>query len=295
METQIKNYKDNVFCIMHREKKHLLPIYNYLNGSDYHDPEELQVVTLEQSICIRMHNDAAFLLDGWINLYEQQASVNPNMPLRFLLYIAEEYRKLIDHRLLYRKKALQIPSPHCVVFYNGTEKQPEVQTHYLSELYGKKNAAPDLELKVTVYNINPGYNEGIMEASESLRGYMTFVGKVRQKVAEGIQMREAVPQAVEDCIREGVMAEFFKENREEIVGASIWEFDQEMNDWAKFADGEEYGFSKGMSRGISQGISQGIMVSLKNLMESTSCTIEQAMKILKIPGDEQEFYRRHLL
>mgnify|MGYP006922474067 CR=1 FL=1 len=41
-----------------------------------------------------MKNDMAFLLAGALNLYEHQSTFCPNLPLRFLLYIAAEYESL---------------------------------------------------------------------------------------------------------------------------------------------------------------------------------------------------------
>ncbi len=55
------------------------------------------------------------------------------------------------------------------VFYNGTEKQPERQVYRLSELFSKNGKEPEMELKVTVLNINEGYNRALLERCESLK------------------------------------------------------------------------------------------------------------------------------
>lgn len=88
-----RTYKDTVFRMLFREKKELLSLYNAMNGSDYSNPEELQIVTLENAVYMNMKNDLAFLAD--FHLYEHQSTVNSNMPLRFLQYVAKEYEKLI--------------------------------------------------------------------------------------------------------------------------------------------------------------------------------------------------------
>ena len=54
-------------------------------------------------------------------LYEHQASLNPNMPLRDLLYIARQYEKYVKRKSLYADRLLKIPTPNFVVFYNGTD------------------------------------------------------------------------------------------------------------------------------------------------------------------------------
>ena len=74
----------------------LLQLYNALNGTNYEDASLLQVVTIESAVYVVMMNDLAFIIAGTLNLYEHQSSVNPNMPVRFLIYLAQEYR--FQHR-----------------------------------------------------------------------------------------------------------------------------------------------------------------------------------------------------
>ena len=226
---------------MHREKKYLLSLYNALNGTDYQDEDEIMVVTLKDAICISMKNDAAYVLHSVLNLYEQQSTPNPNMPLRELFYVAEEFRGMVDGKDLYKSKMVRIPEPRFVTFYNGETEQPAIQNLRLSDMYERYVDEPELELKVTVININPGYNDGLVASCESLSGYMAFVCKVRDNRKKDMGIEEAVRMAVDECIKEDIMADFFKEHREEVVGASIWEFNQELNDQAKYEDGYEDG------------------------------------------------------
>lgn len=181
-----RNHRDNVFCMLYRDRGNLLSLYNAVNGTNYQDEGELEVVTLEHAICVSMRNDAAFLIDSGLNLYEQQSTVNENMPLRDLYYVAEELKRLVPASRLYRKAGVKIPSPKFVVFYNGAEEQPEETVFRLSDLYERGTEEPELELMVRQININRGCNEVILERCESLRGYMVFVEKVRGKTAAGM-------------------------------------------------------------------------------------------------------------
>lgn len=45
-----RKYKDRLFRMAFREKKHLLELYNAINGSAYEDPEELDIRTLDDVI-----------------------------------------------------------------------------------------------------------------------------------------------------------------------------------------------------------------------------------------------------
>ena len=286
MSNVTRNHKDNVFCMLYRERKNLLSLYNAMNGTSYEKEEELEVVTLEEAICMKMRNDAAFVIDSRLNLYEQQSSVNPNMPLRDLYYLTEELKKLAPPGRLHQRRKVKIPAPKFVVFYNGTAKQPERQVYRLSDLFYREEKDPELELKVTVFNINTGYNGELLGKCESLRGYMTFVNKVRDKKASMLRLEEAVRQAVDECNSEGILTVFFRENREEIVEMGIYEFDQELYDKILLEDGKAIG--------IEKGIEIGILKSIKSLMETLKLTEEQAMEALKIPEAERTKYRERL-
>lgn len=222
MSNAARNHKDNVFCLLYRDKKNLLSLYNAMNGTNYEKEEELEVVTLEEAICMKMRNDAAFVIDSTLNLYEQQASVNPNMPLRDLYYVTEELKKIAPPGRLHRTTRVTIPAPRFVVFYNGTAEQSERETCRLSDLFSGEEKEPNLELVVTTININPGCNGELLEKCESLQGYMVFVGKVRDKRGAGVKLEEAVRQAVNECISENVLTVFFKKNKEEIVEMGVY-------------------------------------------------------------------------
>ena len=77
-----RNYKDRLFRFVFKNKKDLLDLYNAVNGTDYDDPEELEVNTLENVLYLSMKNDLSFLIDAELNLYEHQSTYNPNMPMR---------------------------------------------------------------------------------------------------------------------------------------------------------------------------------------------------------------------
>ncbi len=282
MSNVTRNHKDNVFCLLYREKKNLLSLYNAMNGTSYENEQELEVVTLEEAICMKMQNDAAFVIDSTLNLYEQQASVNPNMPLRDLYYVTEELKKIAPAGRLHRTTKVKIPAPHFVMFYNGAAKQPERMTYRLSELFFREEKEPGLELVVTAVNINPGCSQELLDKCESLRGYMAFVEKVRVKLAAEVKLEEAVRQSVNECISENILEDFFREHREEIVEMGIYEFDQELHDQVLREDGEAIGMEKGIEIGRREAI--------ENLMDTLNLTEEQAMEALKIPESERKKY-----
>lgn len=60
-------------------------------------------------------------------LVEHQASINKNMPLRFLIYIARIYEKMIDSKAVYKEEQIKIPTPEFIVLYNGGRNYPKEQ------------------------------------------------------------------------------------------------------------------------------------------------------------------------
>lgn len=158
-----RKVKDRLFCyIFEQDRKALLQLYNYLNGTDYKDEHALQIVTLDNVVYMSMNNDIAFLITGNLNLYEHQSTVCPNLPLRFLLYIAAEYEGLVARMRanIYGRTLIPLPQPHCVVFYNGDDEMEDEQYLYLSDAYTEKQNprdAPCLDLKVRVLNINHSF------------------------------------------------------------------------------------------------------------------------------------------
>ena len=203
--------------MLFRDKQRLLSLYNAVNHSDYNNPDELQVVTLENAIYMNMKNDIAFLIHDELHLYEHQSTVNPNMPLRNLFYVAREYQKLVDSRTLYGGKLSLIPAPHFLVFYNGEKNQPQQRRMKLSESYLTGEEEPELELTVTVLNINSGNNDFLREKCQSLNEYMLYIESVRSYIKKGMDLEDAVDLAVNECIEQGILAEFLRKHRAEAM------------------------------------------------------------------------------
>jgi hypothetical protein len=192
-----REYKSDVFSMLLEDPKNALEIYNALNGTNYKDPSVVQIVLLNKGISLSVRNDAEFVIDFELNIYEHQSTYNPNMPLRGLVYFVEKLDEFIKGRDIYGRRLIKIPTPHFVVFYNGTEKRPEKEVLRLSDAFYHPTDDPELELKCTVYNINPGYNETLLQNCPVLREYMTFVGKVRHNLDIRMDLEYNVPYKVD--------------------------------------------------------------------------------------------------
>ena len=248
-----RKYKDTIFRMLFSDKKNLLSLYNALNGKNYSDCDQLEIVTLENAIYMSMKNDLAFILDLALFLWEHQSTYNPNIPLRDLMYIAKEYEKYIKEKgiSLYSNRQQKIPAPQFIVFYNGNRNIGERMEHRLSDAYETSNGEPALELKVLVININEGYNQKLMESCQILKEYAQYVSKVRT-YKKTLKLNEAVEKAVEECIQEGILREFFLKHRAEVVAMSIFEYDREWEEEIlrkeEFEAGKELGEQLGKEK-----------------------------------------------
>ena len=213
-----REYKSDVFSMLLEDKANALEVYNALNDSDYDRPEDVEIILLEKGISLSIRNDATFIIDMYMNFYEHQSTYNPNMPLRDLIYYANTMEKRLkqEKRDLFSRQLIKIPTPRFAVFYNGTEKRPEREIMRLSDAFVHPLEVPEMELICTVYNINPECNGELLEKSEVLRGYMTFVELVRKLEREYNSLETAIDRAMEECIRQHIFEDFFRGRKDEV-------------------------------------------------------------------------------
>ena len=284
-----RKYKDTVFRMLFSNKENLLMLYNAMNQKNYTDADALQVVTLDGVIYMEMKNDLAFIMDMNLYLYEHQSTYNPNMPLRDLFYIANEYQKIVVQKSLYSSIVQKIPAPKFVVFYNGTKPLEDLSELRLSSAYECPQADPDLELRVTVLNVNEGHNQELMEHCRILKEYAQYVAKVRKYTSfSEMTLEEAVEQAINECIREDILAEFLLKNRAEVMSVSIFEYDKEEEE-KKLRKAE---FEAGVEEGIKRGRYEGRMEYLSQLVCRKAEKGMRAKEIAEDLGEDEEIIQK---
>lgn len=270
-----RQYKDRLFRLIFREKKDLLDLYNAVNLTSYTNPEELQITTLEDVVYIGMKNDISFLIGDILSLYEHQSSFNPNMPLRGFLYFADLLRSFLEPNLskLYGSRLISLPLPQFVVFYNGTQEEPDRQELRLSDSFPvlPRTLKPCLECRVTVLNINLGHNRELLARCSRLQEYSVFVAKVREQLRRGVSLEDAAAVAVDTCIRENILADILRKNRAEVMNLILTEFDAEGYRQVIRQEGWEDGWEDGYKAGME--------LSAERL-KSAEAEIERLKKLL---------------
>lgn len=281
-------YKDTIFRMLYKEKKNLLSLYNAVNGKNYTNPDDLQVVTLDNAIYLGMKNDLAFILDMNLYLYEHQSTYNPNIPLRNLFYIADEYQKLVVRKSLYSTSLQKIPTPRFVVFYNGTKKVEDLTIFRLSSAYEHPSPDPDLELRVTMFNVNEGHNKELMDHCHTLKEYAQYVTKIRKYTSMSeLSLEDSVKRAVNECIEEGILSEFLLKNKAEVIKMSIYEYDKEFEE-KKLRKAEfEYGQHELLKSLIQKKLAKGKSV------DEIADALEESPLVIQKFIDELEYEKAH--
>ena len=222
-------HKDRVFKFLFGNPENrawTLALYNAINGSNYDNPYDIQFNTIEDAVYLGMKNDVSFIIVDELNLWEHQSTYNPNMPMRFFLYAAKLYEKYIagSEYYPYSSQLQPAPCPKCVCFYNGTAQQSERQVLRLSEAFGGKG---DIEVFVTMLNINYGKNKVLMEACEPLNEYAWLVETIRHNQKAMKDLEAAIDAALNEMPDEFAIKKFLLLNKAEVKGMFLTEYDQE--------------------------------------------------------------------
>ena len=293
----IREYRSNMFSMLLKEKRYALEVYNALNDTNYENEDDVEIFCLENGISLSVRNDASFVLDNYLSIYEQQSTINPNMPLRSLIYAVNLIKEILNtnNSDLFGKKLIHIPNPRFVVFYNGNEAFPEVSELKLSSSYINPEEDPKLELKCTVYNINPNNNNGLKEKSSMLAQYVEFVETVKSYGPFGNdkeKLKDALATVIKEFIRDNKLREFLQEHGDEVIEVETLDYTferrEELIQKNAFEDGKAAGIYIGRSEGITIGQENGQFSTVVSLYYKNRITIDEAAEELSLTVKEFE-------
>lgn len=248
METEHKvnlKYKDTFFRYLFGSKdrkQNALDLFNVLNGTDYKDPDELELTTIDDIVYMNHKNDVSVLLCSTLNLWEHQSTWNPNMPLRGLIYLAELYDQYISTRNMnvYSRKQLHLPTPRYFVLYNGDDNKDNFDRTVLRLEDSFENPEEScLTLKADVININFGENREILEKCKPLYGYSFFAHKIRENQKHGMSIQEAADKAVDYCIENDILKDVLTKHKAEVIGMCITEYNEAKTLDATYLEGRD--------------------------------------------------------
>ena len=234
-------YRDTVFRSFFNDQTRLLSLCNALLGTNYTNPDELNINTLEGIFFDKQKNDISCTIgEHFFVLVEHQTTVNENMPFRCLSYVAELLNNLVkDKHKRYYKGLIKFPRPKFFVLYDGDKYEPLQRQMRLSDAFD--GDSDSLELVVNAFNINYGLPQPLLNHCHYLSDYSTLVGKVKEGIRLGLSRRDAISRAVKFCLDNAIMGDYLVENSKEVFNmlALEWNLDDALS--ARFEEGYEDG------------------------------------------------------
>ena len=268
-------YRDTVFRDYFNNEHRLLSLCNAVLETNYKDESKIKINTLEGNFFSGQKNDVSCAIqDRFLIMVEHQSTINPNMPFRFLSYVAQLFNNLVKAReKIYRNEKIKFPDPLFYVFYDGDNNELLEQELRLSDLL--QGTSHRLELIVKMYNINDGIGQPLLQKCDYLRDYSKLVGKVKKGLSEGLSRRQAITLAINWCIENGFMQNYLLQKKDEVFGMLDWQWnmDEAQAAWE----------NKGRELGRIEGIEIVVVNMLKN-----GNSIEEIQKATKLSSQRIE-------
>ena len=283
-------YKNSVFVDLFFEdesaEKNEISLYNALHEEPLPAGTEVRKIRVDDVLYMNFCNDISFGIEDKVMVFgEHQSTINENMPLRDLLYIGRALEQIVPVRDRYRKKAVRLPTPEFYTFYNGKEPWAREKTLYLSDTYARKEEAPMLELCVKVININPEEGHEILDRCGILREYSEFVEILRKH--QQTDSSDAYKNAIEECMKAGILADYLKKKGSEVVNMLIAEYDYDLDVEVQreeaYAAGKEEGREEGQKEKLQEQVKRKLEKgkSVDTIAEELEESREEISRIIK--------------
>ncbi|MGP1576064.1 MAG: Rpn family recombination-promoting nuclease/putative transposase [Treponema sp.] len=294
MSTVNRKYKDSVFVDLFSEdekaKENFLSLYNALHNTNLQLSCPVENIRLDNVMYMNIINDVSCLVDNRIIvLAEHQSTINENMPLRFLQYIARLYEKLQVPSDRYLRKLSTIPTPEFYVFYNGLDDYPETSVLKISDAFMVKSDFPPLELEVKVYNINKSKGAEILNHCKTLDEYSLFVEEVR--IQTQLDHENGFTNAVKICIEKGILKEYLQRKSREVINMLVAEYDYDTDIAVQRKESLMIGIQQGLQQGLQQGFADGAyqtkLETAKNLLK-LGLSVENIVRVTGLTRKDVE-------
>ena len=287
-----RKHKDSLFVDYFSKdrdwKQHFLSLYNALHGTNLQVADTvLERVNIEQVLYKSYYNDIAVLVNGqFILMIEHQSTINPNMPLRLLEYIARIYGNIVDSRAKFSRHLVPLARPEFYIFYTGNQELPPESYLYLSDAFPNQPPKADLtlELKVKVCTIKSDHPSPVVGSCPDLEQYVQFLKLVEEAKADS--RADSLTWAIQEAVRRDILRDYLERRGGETLSILMAEYDyatdiavqkEEAYEDGLFAGreegisiglatGREEGISIGLERGLAQGAYEKALETAKNLL-----------------------------
>ena len=142
----------------------------------------------------------------------------PDSLFRRLFSTPEKVIELYNATEIYSAAVRKIPIPEFYVLYTGeapwNDKVLRLSDSFDLKTDGEKIPENSMELVVKVIDLRYTEDNEILKRSSTLSGYSLLLSYVRENRKKGMSAENAIDEAVARCIREDVLADFLKNNKE---------------------------------------------------------------------------------
>ncbi len=113
-----------------------------------------------------------------------------------------------------------------------------------------------------VININENSNKTLQKKCKPLYDYIRFVSRVKNNKKSGMQIDEAVNEAVDWACKENLLDGFIREQKNEVIAMCLTEYDEEacIRTW------REDGIDIGRAQGLAEGAHDARLETARNLL-----------------------------
>lgn len=217
------NIKDSLFTFLFRDIKYLRQLYSVIaDDNDKYEDSDFQILTLENVFVPSIYNDLGFIVGNQlIVLVEEQTTFNPNMPMRYLHYIASTYQNYISNNKIniYGTRKIIFPEPRFYLIYTGKREFTDKKL-YLSNNYYHGNDI-HLELVIDILTSEQMQNSILEEYIQFCQLYDKNVKEFENKVV-------ALKTTINYCIAHNILRDFLQTREREVEDMLMQLYTQEQ-------------------------------------------------------------------
>lgn len=264
-ENKIKHTtKANVFEDLFSDKKNLLELYRLLHPEDTDTKEsDLEILSIQNIVTYGQYNDLGFKKGNrWMILVEHQSTWSVNILLRCIMYLAETWRRYLKEtkQSLYSTKPVKIPETELYVLYTGSEEKPHEITLAKEFFHGKDSA---IKAKIQILQ-----HEGNHSIVDQYIDFCKIYDDYRKKNLDN--PRKGATGAIDECIRKGILPEYLKKQREEVVDVMLTLYSQEeVNEMERESVARE-----ALEEGEQRGTIRGSVMMAKKFGQTLDQTVQ---------------------
>lgn len=123
---------------------------------------------------------------------------------------------------------------------------PDESTLFLTDSMPGTDAAEKSSAQFAAHmiNVNAGHNSGIMKKCPKLYQYSLFIEEIRMNQKK-MALKEAVEQAVDSCIKKGILTDILLGNKAEVTDMILEEYDENLH----ISNEKEISYQEGLEQG----------------------------------------------